>query len=403
MNLKKILTTAVAIATGAAMLAGCESSSTATSSASSAASSAEASTSSSSETGSATTTTDGDIKIGCIFYSNTDALGSQTYELVNAAASTLGVETVWEVGNYDNDSQLNALRNLIAADIDGVIFQPMDYDFLPKVIDVCEEAGVYLGVMFAPIQNQETIDYLAESEYFVGYSYEDEKENAKNLVKVLGESDRKNIGVGYATPGNVLADQANEGFDEQMEEEDMTVLAEYSNPIDSNVNTVSSNVQNFLSAYPEMDGMVFGGMSGGAGEAILQLVTNSNRDIKIVGRDIFAGMESGFEAGSLAAVSGATAPDGLYMFACVYNAIKGTPVTDTYVKLVQPTLVITSVEECNVYDTYIADTDKLTTELFNDEYFKQLDKANNADLSQESIQEMMDTWTMDWVSEHAGA
>lgn len=390
MNLKKILKSAVAIVAGAAMLAGCGGSSTATSS------SEAASTST-------TSTADGDIKIGCMFYSNTDALGSQTYALVNAAASALDVETAWEVGNYDNDSQLNALRNLIAAGVDGVIFQPMDYDFLPKVIDVCEEAGVYLGVMFAPIQSQETIDYLAKSEYFVGYSYEDEKVNAKNLVKVLGEADRKNVGIGYATPGNVLADQANEGFDEQMEEEGMTVLAEYSNPIDSNVNTVSSNVQNFLSAYPEMDGMVFGGMSGGAGEAILQLVSNSNRDIKIVGRDIFEGMESGFEAGTLAAVSGATAPDGLYMFACVYNAIKGTPVTDTYVKLEQPSLVITSVEECNTYDTYIADTDKLTTELFNEEYFKQLDKANNEELSQESIQEMMDTWTMDWVSEQVGA
>lgn len=337
--------------------------------------------------------------IGCMFYSNTDALGSQTYELINACAESLGAETLWEVGNFDNDSQLTAIQNLIAAGVDGLVFQPMDYDFLPKVIDVCEEAGIYLGVMFGPIQDEETVAYMAESEYFVGYSYEHEASIAEKHINILADLGATKLGVGWATPGSALADWANEGFKAGIDTAGMEVLAEYSTPIDQNSNTVSSNVQNFISAYPDMNGMVFGGFGGGIGEAVTQLLVSANAEVKISARDIFVGMEKAFEAGIGASFSGATAPDGLYMFSCVYNAIKGTPVSDSYVELIQPALFITSAEDCSLYEEYIANTENYTTVVFNDEYYQALSKANNADLTPESIQKMMDTYTIEWVSE----
>ncbi|MEE0203099.1 MAG: substrate-binding domain-containing protein [Muricomes sp.] len=340
--------------------------------------------------------------IGVMFYSNTDALGSQTYELINTAAETLGAETLWEVGNFDNDSQLAAIQNLIAAGVDGLLFQPMDYDFLPKVIDLCEEAEVYLGVMFGPIQSQETVEYMAQSDYFVGYSYEDEGGNAEKLVDYLYEAGRTELGVGYATPGNALADWANEGFDKKIEEHKMNVLAEYSNPLDNNVNTVSSNVQNFLSAYPDMNGMVFGGMGGGAGEAITQLLVDSKRDVKIVGRDIFEGMDKAFDAGVGAAFCGAVAPDGLYMLSCVYNAIQGNPVSDSYVELIQPALFITSSEECKLYEDYVNNTDNYTSVIFDKDYYLTLSKAENPELDPETIQGMMDTYNFEWISQRVG-
>lgn len=337
--------------------------------------------------------------IGVMFYGNTDALGSQTYALINACAESLGAETLWEVGNFDNDSQLTALQNLIAAGVDGIVFQPMDYDFLPKVIDVCEENEVYLGVQFGPIRDEETVEYMAESPYFVGYSYEDEEANAKKLIDILKEDGCSKLGVGWATPGSALADWANEGFQAGIDDNSMEVLAEYSTPIDQNSNTVSSNVQNFLSAYSDMDGMVFGGFGGGIGEAVTQLLVSSKANVKIVARDIFEGMDKAFDAGVGAAFAGGCAPDGMYMLSCVYNAIKGTPVSDSYVKLVQPVLFITSAEECSLYEDYVANTDNLTQTVFNDDYYQTLSKANNADLNAESMQEMMDTWSVEWIAE----
>ena len=394
---RRFLAVLVSALVAGSLMAGCGEKKE-TSSSISGSSGASGSESASGTSGSATANTD-KPKIGVMFYSNTDALGSQTYELINSCAETLGAETVWEVGNFDNDSQLAAIQNLIAAGIDGLVFQPMDYDFLPKVIDVCEENGVYLGVMFGPITNKDTVEYMAESDYFVGFSYEDEGGNAEQLVEYLYEDGRTELGVGYATPGNALADWANEGFNNKIEEHQMNVLAEYSNPIDNNVNTVTANVQNFLSAYPDMNGMVFGGMGGGAGEAITQLMVDSGRDVKIVGRDIFVGMDAAFEAGIGGAFCGATAPDGLYMFSCVYNAVTGNPVSEEYVEFIQPALFITSIEECKLYEDYVSNTENYSSIVFDEAYYNSLSKANNPDLNPESIQAMMDTYNFEWISE----
>lgn len=344
-------------------------------------------------------TTDDRPLIGIMFYSNTDSLGSQNYALINACAKSLGADVTWQVGNFDRDSQLASLQNLISAGCDGIVFQPIGSpDFLSKVIDVCDEAGIYLGIQFSYVSNPEVYEHLTASPYFVGMTYQDERKNAETLVELLVEKECLNVGVGYATPGSDISDKRNTGFDETMKKYGLSKLAEYTSSSDNNVNNVSSSVQNFLSSYPAMDGLLIGSGSGGVGETITKILAGVSRSVPFVCFDTFEGMRDALDRGYCVGAAGGTSPNGLYMFSAVYNAVMGCPLSENHVELVQPALFITTAGEAEIFETYFSDVEALTSVVYTPEYLCKLSKVKNPELSEDAVQDMMNAYSFDWIS-----
>lgn len=337
----------------------------------------------------------GEKTIGVVFYSKTDALGSVVYALVNEAAKTWGVNVKWEIGGLDNDTQLNSVQNLISGGVDGIVIIPLADTVTQKTSEMCEKAGVYFSLCFRDIIDEEIREQVTANPYFVGMTFEADEAAAKQMVKIAADQGCTKAGVGYNSPTVPFEKQVTAGFNAGMEEYGVEKLAEYTVSDTGDANVTVSNVENFLSAYPDMDLILSGAGSQGMAEATIQLLANTK--VKLATRDFFTGMEDAFNNGTLAVACGGMAPDALYSFAMCYNAVAGTPLSDTYMSCQQNYIFLTSAEECQAYDTYFGSDLSKVGEVYTAEYLNSLLKANNPELNAETLQAMMDEYSMDWV------
>lgn len=341
----------------------------------------------------------GEKTIGVIFYSKTDALGSVVYALVNEAAEAWGLNIKWEIGGLDNDTQLNSVQNLISGGVDGIVIIPLADTVTQKTSEMCEKAGVYFSLCFRDIIDAEIREQVLANPYFVGMTFEADEAASKEMVRIAAELGCTKAGVGYNSPTVPYEKMVTAGFNAGMEEYGIEKVAEYTISDTGDANVTVSNIENFLSAYPDMDLVLGAAGSQGMAEATIQLLANTN--VKLATRDFFTGMEDAFNAGTLAVACGGMAPDALYSLAMCYNAVAGTPISDTYMSCLQNYIFLTSAEECQAYDTYFGSDLSRIGEVYTEEYLNSLLKSNNPDLTVETLQAMMDEYSMDWVMAQA--
>jgi len=160
-------------------------------------------------------------------------------------------------------------------------------------------------------------------------TFEADYDAAKEMVKIAADAGHKNAGVGYNSPTVPFEKQVTAGFNDGMEAYGVNKMAEYTVSDTGDANVTISNIENFLDAYPDMDMILSGAGSQGMAEATVQLLANTG--VKLVTRDFFTGMEDAFNNGTLAVACGGMAPDALYSFAMCYNAVAGTPLSDSYI------------------------------------------------------------------------
>lgn len=337
----------------------------------------------------------GNKTIGVIFYSKTDALGSVVYALVNEAAKTWGVNVKWEIGGLDNDTQLNSVQNLISGGVDGIMIIPLADTVTQKTSEMCEKAGVYFSLCFRDIIDESIREQVTANPYFVGMTFEADLGAAKELIRIASEQGCSNAGIGYNSPTVPYEKQVTAGINEGLEEYGVNKIAEYTVSDTGDANVTTSNIENFLSAYPDMDLVVNAAGSNGIGEASVELLRNTG--VKLATRDFFTGMEEAFNDDVLAVACGGMAPDALYSFAMCYNAVAGTPLSDSYISCQQKYIFLTSAEECQMYEKYFGSDLSHIGEVYTADYLNGLLKANNDSLNEESLQALMDEYSMDWV------
>ena len=182
-----------------------------------------------------------------------------------------------------------------------------------------------------------------------------------------------------------------------MEEYGVDKVAEYTISDQGDANVTISNLENFLDAYPDMDLVLAGAGSQGIAEASVQLLANTG--VKLATRDFFTGMEEAFENETLAVAIGGMAPDALYSLALCYNAVAGTPLSDSYVEVQQKYIFLTSAEECKVYEEYFGSDLSHVGDVYTEEYLNSLLQSNNPELNAETLQSMMDEYSMEWIEE----
>lgn len=338
-------------------------------------------------------------EIGVVFYSNTDSLGSAVESLCNQAATVYGLPNIrWEIGALDNDTQINQIQNLISAGVKGIMIIPLSDAVSQKCGQMCKEAGVYFSFCFRTVNDEAIRKEVTSNPYFVGMCNEDDMGAAKHLVEIHANNGRKNLGLIYAQISSAVGVSRNTGFDQGVEEFGINKLADFAIPGGGDVNTTQANTQNFLTSYADMDCIVAGASSSGNGETIAQVIASSGKDVQFTCFDTFEGMEDAFESGILAGAAGGMAPDALYSFGLLYNACMGNSVSETYAELSQPYLFVENMDDFKMYNEYIVNPDGIL-KLYTDEYIRSLSKENNQELTAESMQDMMDSYTFGWIRE----
>lgn len=337
-------------------------------------------------------------KIGCILYGKDDSMGSTVYSYLNYAAEALNVDLQWALNDYDEAAQLASCENLVSAGCEGIIFLPINDSAVRLISDYCEENEVYWQMMFRDISDAEIKEAAQANPYYVGTCFENDKETAMELVQLLADDGRKNLGQGKITPGTALSIR-NDGFIEGAEKAGATILADYTAPTDGSTQAYVTYVENFVNTYPDMDGLLMGSASAGGGETVINTLKSTTEPgkIKLAAFDTFEGMEQGFEEGWIEALVGGMSPDCLFSFIMLYNAVDGTPLAEGFTVLSQKFIFIKSVEDCGTFAKYI---DNPAYQIYDSETIRSLCKRYNPDATLEDLTGLMDQYSLEWVVEH---
>lgn len=332
-------------------------------------------------------------KIGVIFYGKDDSLGAAVYSTLNYTAEVLGVDIQWKAEHLPPEGQITAAENMIAAGCDGILCIPETDIVVQKISKLCSEKGVYFGTCFRTI-NDEQIKADAEANpYFVGGCYEDEVAAGKKMIEIMAEKGRKNLGVGYMFPSSALA-LRNTGFDKGIASTGSKKLAEYTVRETIDLDETTSTVNNFVNSFSDLDGLIWSTGSVGQGETITNVLRTiaPNGKVSLATFDVFDGMGEAFANGSLSVAAGGMSPDALMSFMMLYNAVIGTPLSDSANYLPQNYIFVTSQEEGESYEKYI---DNPKYMIYDKEEIRNMSRANNPDFDIEAMKKLMADYTME--------
>lgn len=73
-----------------------------------------------------------------------------------------------------------------------------------------------------------------------------------------------------------------------------------------------------------------------------------------------------------------------------------------FISCQQKYIFLTSAEECQAFEYYFGSDLSHVSEVYTEDYLKSLVKANNDELNAETLQSMMDEYSMEWIESQAG-
>lgn len=335
----------------------------------------------------------GKYSIGVILYGKEDTLGGRIYSLLNDAAEALGCEITFSLGDFDTTAQITAAENLIAAGVDGIICLPLAETTSQKLSQVCEENGIYFGLLLRTMTDSTIDAEVRANPYFVGNILGDDKGNAKELTRILMEEyGCKNLCTYYAPEGSSMA-LRNDGIKEAIAEFGGKQLSEATAPSDSNMAPVAGVMQNFVNTNADFQGIVSAAGSSGIGETIGSTLQSMNVEgAKYACFDTYDGMVDSFNSGYLGVVCGGQAPACIYLFSMLYNAMDGHKLTESGEELLMTYMFIRSAEQAQNFLDYI---DNPEVAIYSDEEIKNMTVRHNDAFTWEALQQIMNDYTYD--------
>jgi ABC-type sugar transport system substrate-binding protein len=337
------------------------------------------------------------IKIGMIWYGNTDAMGGTFYNWANHAAEVLGVELVWKLGSYTGADELADCENLISAGCQGIYFIPMDTAANATLGSACQNAGVYFATSNRDIVDTSVLATMEANPYFVVRVTDESYDVCKQMVKVLADQGVTKIAMLAGDPTDAMMVDRNKGFKDGAAEYGVTIIAEQtlaSGDASANVDIVN----NFLT-YADLGGIVCASGAAGVADAIMTALNASNRakgSIKVAEFDTFDGNQQAFDDGWLAASCGGYTSECLISFLALVNRLQGNKISDSVVKLSLSPLLITSAADMAIFSQYVDNKD---VQLYSDEVIKSLVGEN---VTAADYQAILDAWSIAYVKQAAG-
>ena len=290
-------------------------------------------------------------KIGMIWYGNTDPMGGTFYAWANHAAELLDIELVWHLGDYTTDAELSACEQMVSAGCEGVYFIPMDTAANLQLGNYCQQNGVYWAVSNRDILDEGIKSACYANPYMVTHIWDASYDLAKNMVKSLADQGVTKVCMISGDPKDAMMVDRNNGFIDGCNEYGIEILGSFQSETDAKV--ITDGVNNFLTLYPDMQGILSVSGTAGTGEAIISTLEGSGREtgsVKVATFDTFDGNKEAFAKGWLAANAGGYTSECLVAFLALVNTVKGNvqPNNGPY-KLHLTPIVITSEEEMDLF------------------------------------------------------
>lgn len=308
------------------------------------------------------------ITLGVEIWSTDDGLGADAKRAIDALAAALDIDVIYQTGDFDAESQITGMENLIAAGVDGVVVTPVVDTSTDELLRLCEEAGIPMQLMFRNIIDEEAKDYCMASSYFSGYVVEDEAAAGIAMVDKLVEEGCKTIGVVLTEAGDGVCDRRSSavlGYLDQLGLPYYT--ATHSVGADGTERT--NTMQQLLSAYAEIDGVI---LISGANNAIdADLVALQGTNIKITSFDTPANIASSFDAGNLAMLTTGAQIDPFYATICLYRRVSGNAFSDAPVEIYSNYIYLQTAEDAANYDAHFS-----TFQTYNEEQIRDLTKMS---------------------------
>ncbi|GIG68960.1 sugar ABC transporter substrate-binding protein [Phytomonospora endophytica] len=111
---------------------------------------------------------DGAVKVGLITKTETNPFFVKMKEGAQAAADANGLELIAAAGAYDGDNQgqLTAIENMIAAGVKGILITPSDTAAIVPTIQKARDAGIMVIALDTPTDPQDATDALFATDNF---------------------------------------------------------------------------------------------------------------------------------------------------------------------------------------------------------------------------------------------
>lgn len=314
---------------------------------------------------------------------------------VTTLAENTGGSAVFQGGvGASADATISFVEEQIAAGTNGIILSPPSDSVLTTVTTMCEEAGVYWGIAFRSIEDEEIKSLVESSPYYVGHCFEDEEQAGYQVMANMNESGVKKVAIISLAKGNNTTDKREQGAQRACEEFGMEIVAEARDM--TQASDATNAAESFLTAYSDLDAIFVVGTTGaGIHEAVAKAIEDAGKvdDVKLATIDFPDSMQELFEKSVLLTSSGAPSwgYDPYMISSVVINAIKGNAVSEEKVNLEIPMYDINDSETAAKWLEKYGDADTL---YYEESFIKEtLDKSANADLTEEAMTEMIQEFT----------
>lgn len=293
------------------------------------------------------------IKIGVSIWGYTDSLGGSVYKMLSYAAEALDCDVEFVAQNFNTDEVIASVENLCASGCDGIIVCNSSDGQMPALIKTCNENQVYLAQFFRDISTQKIAEFVAGSRYFVGRTVEDEYLTGYNMGTIMYEKGCKNVAIINYNHGDLTAETRYKGYINAFKEHGVNLLAEQWEILTAEKS--ASAVENFIAAYPELDGVAVVGGGGENQYGAINAIAKCGKtgEIVVVSTDFTDSLYQDMKAGKISAMSGGHWCDPLFSFLMVYNAINGAyDPADFPLKIVDNMIYVKSAEDAFKYNKW---------------------------------------------------
>lgn len=285
------------------------------------------------------------LKIGVIYYSLTDQLGSEVVNQLNAFGDWFDVEFQF-VQAYTTEDVIAAVENLCSAGCKGILSGTINTS-LTQILEICARYDCYLTSInrIIPDDVRESVEGNPNMKYWLGGCSEDEYNAGYTLI----QASHKNFGcekfaILARTRGTSSAHDARyDGMKAAISDLNLKLVGE---TLWSNGTEAMEAAQSFLSSGKDFDCI---SVSGSGMDSTLQPIQSSGLDVKLATIDIGANAEEELKKGFISCLLGGQAVDAVFSATIMYNALNGYFPADGELNVVINYLTIDSVETYQKY------------------------------------------------------
>lgn len=316
------------------------------------------------------------VKVGVAFFDFAMPLGVDIKNMIDYAAKALDCDVEYAANNFDTEKVVTDIENLFASGCKAVIVCNSADGQMPKAVRIAERYNGKVFQFFRTISDESIKNAVWASPGYGGQVHEDEYKVGYALGTAMYEAGCRNVGLINFNHGDLTAEQRQAGYVDAFKKLGVNIVAE---TWDISTGEESARVtENYVAAYPEMDGVA---LVGGSGEALFGVQSALKRhgktgSVKLSTTDFYDAMEADLESGALGMISGGHWCDPFFSFMLAYNWAAGSFADgDLPVEVPMDMIYITSPEDARLFAQWF----KGEEPPYNAEEIRNLTKTYNPD------------------------